>query len=434
MNNEQKKVALVSLGCAKNLVDSEYLLGGLIRENFLIEPDPGSADIIIINTCGFLDTAREESVNVILEAGELRQSGTVEQLVVMGCFAERYGTELRRELPEVDAIFGTHDQAKIISYLTGRPHVRDDPDFFRSLLTPNHYAYLKITEGCDNGCSFCSIPLMRGKQISQPIDHLVKETQYLVDRGVREVLIIGQDTTSYGWDLPPGSTLHALLQELNAVPGLDWLRLHYAHPAHLHRGVIQSFSELDKLVPYIDMPVQHGSDKLLRRMRRGLNAAGIMKRISALRDAHPRMAIRTSIIVGFPGETDNDFAELMNMVDTVRFDRLGVFTYSEEEGTHGAEAWKDDVSDQLKYDRMDTVMLRQQEISLENNMALVGRVENVLVDSHTEDDFSIARTYRDSPEVDNIVRINGILPVGEFTQVRFTAASEYELTAEIVES
>ena len=288
---------MISLGCAKNLVDSEILLGGLRQENYEIVQKSDDADILIVNTCGFLDIAREESVDVILDAGELRKSNQVEKLVVMGCFSDRYGSELHEELPEVDAFFGTDDHAAVLSYLTGKAHTKDDPDYFRSLLTPNHYAYLKIAEGCDNGCSFCSIPIMRGLQKSQPVAWNVQEAQRLADNGVKELLVIAQDSTSYGWDLTPRSSLHELMDELNEVNGLEWIRLHYAHPAHLHKEMIQRFGQLEKLVSYIDMPVQHGSDKMLKNMRRGLMSDGIRKRIEDLRKVNPDISLRTSIIV-----------------------------------------------------------------------------------------------------------------------------------------
>lgn len=426
-NKNPKKVSLISLGCAKNLVDSEVLLGGLKHEKFSIISEPSESDIIIINTCGFLDSAREESVDTILEAGELRKSGQVEKLIVMGCFSERYGTELISELPEVDQFFGTSDHAKILSYLTGRPHSKEDPDFYRSLLTPNHYAYLKIAEGCDNGCSFCSIPLMRGLQKSQPLEWNIRQAELLAARGVKEILVIAQDTTSYGWDLQPKSTLHELISHLNNVQGLDWIRLHYAHPAHLHRDMISQFGRLERLVPYIDMPVQHGSDEILKSMRRGLNRDGIKKRIDALRRSCPEIAIRTSIIVGYPGETDADFEQLYKLVEEIEFDRLGVFTYSEEDGTHAAAALKDDIPTQVKYDRMDAIMMLQQDISLMKNEKLIGTIEKVIVDRNSEDGDSIGRTFRDSPEIDNLVVIKGTHPIGEFLNVRITNVSEYEL-------
>lgn len=429
MSEHQQKISLISLGCAKNLVDSEVLLGGLKKAGFSIVKEPAEADVVIVNTCGFLESAREESVEVILDAGTLKTDGVIDKLVVMGCFSERYGTELRKELPEVDEFFGTHDHAKILSYLTGKPHVKADPDYYRSLLTPNHYAYLKITEGCDNGCSFCSIPLMRGLQVSQSLEWCRREAKRLVQNGVKEILIIGQDTTSYGWDLNPRAGLHQVLQTLDQIEGLDWLRLHYAHPAHLHRDVIRQFGELEKLVPYVDMPVQHASDKILKSMRRGLGRDGILKRIDALRKTNPDMVLRTSLIVGYPGETETDFRQLCDFVGQVRFDRLGVFTYSEEEGTKGAD-YADDVPKKVKFDRMDELMLLQQQISLEKNQALLGRTEKIIIDAQTADGNSVGRTYRDSPEVDNIVTVEGLHPAGEFLEVKFIDASEYELVGE----
>ena len=365
-------------------------------------------------------------MDVILEAGELRKSKQVEKLVVMGCFSDRYAPQLRDEIKEVDEFFGTNDHAEVLSYLTGKSFTRDDPDYFRSLLTPSHYAYLKIAEGCDNGCSFCSIPIMRGLQKSQPIKWNVQEAQRLADSGVKELLIIAQDTTSYGWDLSQKASLHELIDELNKVSGLEWIRLHYAHPAHLHREMIQRFSRLEKLIPYIDMPVQHGSDRILKSMRRGLSSDGIKKRIDEIRKINSDIALRTSIIVGFPGETDDDFKELHDFVEEIQFDRLGVFTYSEEEGTHGATL-KDDVPKKVKTDRMDAIMLLQQGINLNKNIARIGSKERVIIDLHSEEGTSIGRSYRDAPEVDNYIRINEKLPVGKFVDVEIMEASEYDV-------
>ena len=420
---------MISLGCAKNLVDSEILIGGLKQEKYEIVGTSDVADILIVNTCGFLDSARAESVDVILEAGQLRKSNKVENLIVMGCFSDRYGSELKEELPEVDVFFGTDDHVKVLSYLTGKSFSREDPDYFRSLLTPCHYAYLKIAEGCDNGCSFCSIPIMRGLQKSQPVAWNIQEAQRLADNGVKELLVIAQDTTSYGWDLSPKSSLHLLMDTLEQIDGIEWIRLHYAHPAHLHRDMIQRFGQLDKLVPYIDMPVQHGSDVVLKKMRRGLGREGIKKRIDELREINSDIALRTSIIVGFPGETDEDFQKLYDMVEDIEFDRLGVFTYSEEEGTYGASL-KDDVPPEVKTDRMDSIMMLQQDINLKKNQALIGKTEKVLIDLHIEEGISIGRTYRDAPQVDNSVRINSALPIGKFVDVKITHASEYDLTGE----
>jgi len=268
-------------------------------------------------------------------------------------------------------------------------------------------------------------------QRSQPVAWNVQEAQRMADMGIKELLVIAQDSTSYGWDLGEKSSLHQLMDELNKVNGIDWIRLHYAHPAHLHREMIQRFSDLEKLVPYIDMPVQHGSDRMLKNMRRGLGSAGIRKRIDALRSINPDISIRTSMIVGFPGETDEDFKELYKFVEEVEFDRLGVFTYSEEEGTHGANL-EDDVPGEVKTNRMDEIMLLQQEINLKKNQSLVGNTEKVLIDLQSEDGASIGRSYRDAPQVDNFIRIDELLPVGEFVDVKITEAFEYDVKGEVV--
>ena len=427
-----KTVSLVSLGCAKNLVDSEILLGGLKKEEFSIVNNPDKSDIIIVNTCGFLDNAREESIDTILECAELKKKNKNQKLLVMGCFSERYGSDLVTEMPEVDKFFGTNDHSLVLSYLTGKSYKKDDPDYFRSLLTPRHYSYLKIAEGCDNVCSFCSIPMMRGLQVSDTLEQNLIEAQRLADGGVKELLIIGQDTTSYGWDLNPKSSLHELLDVLNNVNGIEWMRLHYVHPAHLHREVIKRYSYLDKLIPYIDMPTQHGSDKVLKDMRRGLDSSGIKKRIESLRKANQDMSIRTTVIVGFPGETEKEFNELCDFVEEIEFDRLGVFQYSEEEGTHGALSFKDDVPKKIKQERYDQIMLLQQKINLKKNLQRVGNKERILIDVVDQQGWSLGRSYRDAPEVDNYVKINKILDVGSMYTVKINKAYEYDVEGEII--
>ena len=427
-----KKIAMVSLGCAKNLVDSEILLGGLKKENFDIINNPEESDIIIVNTCGFLDTAREESIETILDCGKLKKTSNVEKLLVMGCFSERYGTDLIDEMPEVDKFFGTNDHSVVLSYLTGKEYKKDDPDYFRSILTPNHYAYLKVAEGCDNVCSFCSIPMMRGLQVSDTLEKNLLEAQRLVDSGVKELLLIAQDTTSYGWDLNPKSSLHELLDVLDNVKGLEWLRLHYAHPAHLNSEVIKRYSRLNTLIPYIDMPTQHGSDKILKDMRRGLDSNGIKKRINDLRKTNKNMSIRTTVIVGFPGEGDKEFQELYDFVNEVKFDRLGVFQYSEEEGTHGAEAFKDDVQKSVKQERYDAIMMLQQKINFSKNKERVGKKEKILIDINNDDGWSLGRSYRDAPEVDNYVKINKKLLIGSMHDVMIKKAYEYDVEGEVI--
>ena len=433
VSNEENKISLVTLGCAKNLVDTEMLVGGLKNNSYEIVEKPIESDVVIVNTCGFLDKAREESVDTILDLGRLKKEGKIKKLIAIGCFTERYGDAVEEEIPEVDKVFGSEEHASVLTYLTGKDFQRNDPDFQRSTLTPKHYAYLKISEGCDNVCSFCSIPLMRGLQQSQPIAWNVMEAKRLAQSGVKELLVIGQDTTTYGWDFDKKKGIHDLFDELDHVDGLDWIRFHYAHPAHLNNRMIKRYSCLNRLIPYIDMPVQHGSAKMLKDMRRGLGPDGIKKRIDNLRNANPDIAIRTSMIVGFPGEGDKEFKELLDFIEEVQFDRLGVFTYSEEEGTYGAEVFEDAIPAEVKDQRKEQVMMLQQDINYKKNKDLVGTTQKVLVDIANEQGTSLGRTYRDSPEIDNYVKIKGKVQPGEFYNVKITDAMEYDLIGEICE-
>ena len=420
----KQKLKFISLGCAKALVDSEKLMGALRSNDYDITDDPEEASTIVINTCGFIDAARQESVETILQASELKQSGSLEKLVVMGCLSERYPKELSKEIPEVDYFFGSNDHVKIVKYLTGKEFSKDDPIFLRSILTPDHYAYLKIAEGCDNGCSFCSIPIMRGLQKSRTIDSIMWEAEKLSEKGVKELLVIAQDTTSYGWDLKPKQYLGDLIKELDTL-SFEWLRIHYAHPAHLSKKIIHAIADAKNICNYIDMPIQHASDPILKSMRRGLNSNGIKKRIQLLRDAIPDIKIRTTLIVGYPGETEEDFNNLYSFVEEIQFDRLGIFTYSEEEGTL-AEALRDDVSQELKNERKMRLMDLQAEISNEKNQKMIGKTLKVIVDDVGEK-HSVGRTEYDSPEVDNIVNINDVLNIGQFYNVKIDSANEFEL-------
>lgn len=418
------KLNMISLGCAKALVDSEILLGGLRQENFQIIKEPQEADTIIVNTCGFLDMAREESIETILQAAKLKKSGNLKQLVVMGCLSERYPEELSNEIPEVDRFFGSNDHKQIASFLTGKEYAKDDPLFYRALMTPSHYAYLKIAEGCDNGCSFCSIPIMRGLQKSRSIDSIIWEAQKLLEQGVQEMLVIAQDSTSYGWDLKPKAYLSDLINALDKLD-FEWIRLHYAHPAHLSKRIIESMANAKNMCHYLDMPIQHASDKILKSMRRGLGQKGIRDRIIHLRKAIPDIRIRTTLIVGYPGETEEDFNCLYNFIEELEFDRLGVFTYSEEEGTL-AENLDDNVPKEVKNDRKDQILDLQASISSEKNQLMVGKTYKVLVDK-VGDTVSVGRTEYDSPEIDNIVHIKGVLKKGTFVNVKIDSANEFEL-------
>ena len=428
---DKKTLNLISLGCAKNLVDSEILLGGLDKTNVSITKDPEKADTIVVNTCGFLDIAREESVDTILQAAEMKRTGSLKELVVMGCLSERYPHELKKEIPEVDRIFGSNDHQQIVSFLTGKEFAKDDPLFFRSLMTPNHYAYIKIAEGCDNGCSFCSIPLMRGLQKSRTISSIMDEAERLAENGTKELLVIAQDSTSYGWDLEKKVYLSDLLKELNTINGIEWIRVHYAHPAHLSQRIIDAVASCDKVCNYLDMPIQHASDNMLKAMRRGLGQDGIKNRISRLRDAVPNIALRTTLIVGHPGETEDDYHQLRDFVEEIRFDRLGIFTYSEEEGTLAADL-KDDVPREVKDNRKNEILELQHEISLEKNESFIGKRLRVIIDE-SQGNVTVGRSEYDSPEIDNIIHIKGTAEVGLFHDIQIIEANEYELIGEITQ-
>ena len=429
---KRKSVNLISLGCAKNLVDSEILLGGMNQTNLDIVKDPEEADTIIVNTCGFLDIAREESVNTILEAAELKNTGNLQELVVMGCLSERYPNEIKEEIPEIDRIFGSNDHRQIVSFLTGKDFSRDDPLFFRSLMTPKHYAYIKIAEGCDNGCTFCSIPIMRGLQKSRTIPSIMEEAERLAKNGTKELLVIAQDSTSYGYDLEEKVYLSDLIRELNTIKDIDWIRIHYAHPAFLSQRIIDSIAESEKVCNYLDMPIQHASDDILKSMRRDSSQNSIRNRITRLRDAVPGIALRTTLIVGYPGETEEHFESLRNFIEEIKFDRLGIFTYSEEEGT-AAAALEDNVHRKVKDERKNSLQDLQQDISLEKNELFIDKELKVIIDKST-DSLSVGRTEFDSPEIDNIVHVKGKAEVGNFTNVKIQEVNEYELIGEIVKS
>ena len=426
----RKSVNLISLGCAKNLVDSEILLGGINQTNLDIVKNPEEADTIIVNTCGFLDIAREESVNTILEAAELKNSGNLQELVVMGCLSERYPNEIKEEIPEIDRIFGSNDHRQIVSFLTGKDFSRDDPLFFRSLMTPKHYAYIKIAEGCDNGCSFCSIPIMRGLQKSRTIPAIMEEAERLAKNGTKELIVIAQDSTSYGYDLDEKVYLSDLIRELNTVENIDWIRIHYAHPAFLSQKIINAIAESDKVCNYLDMPIQHAADDILKSMRRDSTQNSIRNRISRLRDAVPEIAIRTTLIVGYPGETEDHFESLKSFIEEIKFDRLGIFTYSEEEGT-AASALEDSIPRKVKDERKNSLQDLQQDISLEKNELFIGKKLKVVIDKSSEK-VSVGRTEFDSPEIDNIVHVQGEAEVGSFVNVKIKKVNEYELIGEIV--
>ena len=427
-----KKISMVSLGCAKNLVDSEILVGGLKKENFCLVDDPKDSDVIIINTCGFLDMAREESIDTILDCAELKKKSNVEKLLVMGCFSERYGTDLVDEMPEVDKFFGTNDHNVILSYLTGKTYKKDDPDYFRSILTPNHYAYLKISEGCNRPCSFCAIPLMRGKHKSLPIENLVFQAKKLASKGVVEIILIAQDLTYYGMDIYKKRSLAKLLKELVKVNGIKWIRLHYAFPTGFPMDVLDVIKNNDKICNYLDIPLQHISDNILKSMRRGSNGKKINDLIKSFREKIPGIILRTTLIVGYPGESEEDFDLLKEWIEKTKFERLGCFKYSHEENTY-AYSLDDNVSEEVKNQRVDQVMKIQSKISLDFNKRCIGKVFNCLID-RKEGSFYIGRTFMDSPDVDNEVLIDATknyIKIGSYTKIKITDVTDYDLIGEV---
>ncbi len=422
-----KKTSLhvVSLGCSKNLVDSEKILGQLPSERFSIDNEGSeSSDIVIINTCGFIHDAKEESIDTILHIIEKKKKGMHQKVLVCGCLSQRYIEELKQEIPEVDAWFGVAAAKDIFNYI--RESYRDDLHE-RYLTTPNHYAYLKIAEGCDRTCSFCAIPMIRGSYHSASIDCLTEEATMLAAKGVKELLLVAQDLSYYGYDLSKKPMLAELLQALTQVNGIEWIRLHYAYPNNFPEDVLQLMAENPKICNYLDIPLQHINDNLLLSMRRGHSKKQTIEFLEKVRHFVPDIALRTTLMVGYPGETKEAFQELYDFVEAMRFDRLGVFTYSPEEGTRAFKLG-DPVSLAEKNKREEAIMSLQAAISLEINEAKVGKTYRVLID-RIEGEHLVGRTEYDSPEVDNEVLIplqKGFLP-GQFTDVLITKAEEYDL-------
>lgn len=427
----KRKICIVTLGCPKNIVDSEHLLAHLASASLEITPDVNDADTVIINTCGFIQDAKQESIDAILEAVERKKEGTLKNIFVMGCLSERYRAELQKEIPEVDAYFGTSQWNDILT--TFGADYKKELLGERYLTTPSHFAYLKISEGCDRTCSFCAIPLMRGKHRSVPREELLTEARRLAEKGVQELIVIAQDTTSYGIDLYGRRQLAALLKELNRVDGIQWIRLLYAYPAQFPDDLFDAFHLCEKLCHYLDIPLQHVSDSVLRSMRRGSTEEGIRKLLTRLKKEIPDIALRTTLIVGYPGETDEDFQRLHDFVAEMQFHRLGVFPYSQEEGTD-AFPLGDPIPQQVKQERLDALMTLQRRISLERNESLIGSIVKVLVDE-VENEYAIGRTPWDAPEIDQEVTLSGnrLPSVGTIIPVRITAAAEYDLEGKPLE-
>jgi ribosomal protein S12 methylthiotransferase len=430
---KKNKVNVVTLGCAKNIFDSEVMMAQLKANAYDVshESQDQDASIVIINTCGFIDNAKEESINTILAWAREKEKGNVDQLMVTGCLTERYRDVIERDIPEVDAVFGTRELPRLLKTL--KADYKHELVGERLLTTPSHYAYFKISEGCDRPCSFCAIPLMRGKHLSTPMEDLVTQAKGLVKNGVKELILIAQDLTFYGLDIYKERKLSDLLKHLSDIEGLDWIRLQYAYPSGFPLDVLDVMKERENICNYLDMPLQHGTTKMLQAMRRGITREKTDELIATIRDRVPDIALRTTLITGFPGETKDDFAELVSWVEQTRFDRLGVFTYSHEENTH-AFSMKDDVSAKEKKRRADLIMEVQSEISLEKNQDKVGRQMRVLID-RAEGPYFIGRTEFDSPEVDNEVIIHApdqYLRIGDFVDVRVTSAEQYDLIGELI--
>ena len=432
-----KRVNVITLGCSKNTVDSENVAGHLAHAGYQVHFDRSGndCDIVIVNTCGFIGDAKEESINVLLEQIEAKRrfdrrharDGRRRTLIAVGCLVERYRDELRPEMPEVDAWYGVHEWEDIVERL----NASGIQAFNRQISTPSHYAYLKISEGCNRSCSYCAIPLIRGKHVSRPIDDLVAEAKGLVAGGVKELILIAQDTTYYGLDLYGRRALAELLERLATESGAEWIRLHYTYPTSFPVDAIEVMRRHDNICNYIDIPLQHINTRLLTSMQRGIDREGTLALLRRFREQLPDVAIRTTLIVGYPGETEKEFEELKAFVREARFDRMGCFAYSPEEGTP-AERLGDPVSEEEKQRRVSELMALQERISLEKNESRVGKVYRVLVDRR-EGDYYIARTEFDSPEVDDEVLIPArrSLRIGHFCRVRITQALENDLMAEL---
>lgn len=426
------KVNIITLGCSKNLVDSEVLSGQLAANDISVVHENTRLDhnISIVNTCGFIDKAKEESINTILDQLELKRRGKIDKVYVTGCLSERYRSDLEKEMPDVDAWFGTMELPLILKQL--------DADYKAELLgermlsTPAHYAYMKISEGCNRTCSFCAIPLMRGQHLSRPIESLVAEAEKLVSRGVKEIMLIAQELTYYGLDIYKERALPKLLEALSDVKGLEWIRLHYAYPSKFPLEVLDVMRERPNICNYLDMPLQHASDAMLKAMRRNITRAEMTELIHRIREKVPGICLRTTLIAGFPGETEQDVASLKDFLSEHRFDRVGIFQYSHEENT-SAYTLEDNVPAEVKEERAQEIMELQQEISYEKNQEKIGQVFRVLIDKKEAGRY-LGRTEFDSVEVDNevVVQTKQKLPIGEFVQVRITKAYDYDLEGEVV--
>ncbi len=428
----KNKINVVTLGCSKNIYDSEILMGQLKANNIPVEHESkiNDSNIVIINTCGFIENAKKESVDTILHYAEVKKKGLIDKLYVTGCLSERYKPDLEKEIPEVDSFFGTKDLPRLLKTL--KADYKHELIGERILTTPNHYAFFKISEGCDRPCSFCAIPIMRGKHISVPVENLVKQANSLARNGVKELILIAQDLTYYGLDIYKERKLSELLQKLSDVEGIEWIRLHYAFPAGFPIDVLEVMKERKNICKYLDIPLQHISDRLLKSMRRGTTRQKTVELIETIREKIPEIAIRTTLISGYPDETDKDFDELKEWVEKTKFERLGIFTYSHEENTHAFNL-EDNVAEEIKKHRADEIMEIQRNISFELNQKKIGKTFKVLFD-RKEGNFFVGRTEHDSPEVDNEVLVDAkknYVRLGDFSNVKINSAGDFDLFGEV---
>lgn len=429
----RNKVNVVTLGCSKNIFDSEVLMGQLKANNIEVEHESKKDDagIVIINTCGFIDNAKQESIDTILRFVDAKENGLVEKVYVTGCLSERYKHDLEKEIPEVDAWFGTRDLPRMLKTL--KADYKHDLVGERILTTPNHFAYLKISEGCDRPCSFCAIPIMRGKHISTPIEQLIAQAKILAKNGTKELILIAQDSTYYGLDIYKKRNLDELLHKLSEVDGIDWIRLHYAFPSGFPMEILDVMRTNEKICNYLDMPLQHISDAMLKSMKRGTTKQKTIDLVNRIREKVPGITLRTTLIAGYPGETEKDHEEMLRWVEETKFDRLGIFTYSHEENTSAFEL-KDDVEPEIKQERASAVMEMQSGISFVMNQNKVGEEMKVLFD-RKESGFFIGRTESDSPEVDNEVLVDAaqdFVRIGDFANVKIEKAEEFDLYGSVV--
>ncbi len=429
---KKDKVNVITLGCSKNLVDSEVMLTQLRGNsiNASHESEKDDANVIIINTCGFIDNAKQESIDTILRYADAKQEGSIDKLYVTGCLSQRYRDDLEKEIPEVDAFFGTMELPLLLKKF--KADYKHELVGERITTTSRHYAYMKISEGCDRPCSFCAIPLMRGKHVSKPIETLVQEAKSLARNGTKELLLIAQDSTYYGLDIYGRRNLSELLKHLSDVEGIDWIRLHYAFPSGFPTDVLDVMAERPNICNYLDMPLQHGSTRMLKLMRRGITREKTEELVYRIREKVPNITLRTTLIAGHAGETEADHADMVDFVEKMRFDRLGIFTYSHEEGTH-AYGMEDNVPAEVKQERANEVMELQEQISRELNEAKIGTLQKVLIDRKESGNF-VGRTEGDSPEVDNEVIISAkenYLRLGDFANIRITDATEFDLFGEL---